>query len=308
MPKITRKTSGARKIGVYAGDDPTPGVYHGVITSASFMTFNSGAQALNIGVKLEAPDPDSPKAQYDGYPSWTRLFLGDSDFQVERENALYRAVAGKEDVDIIVGEANDKGTATIEKIGNKKPVGTTVLVRLVLGNEYQGERRIEGEAIYPVTERKATPAAPKGDGLAEDDLIAGQISDTAAAEFSGAAADEPEVDDKVEVQAEAPAKDDDLDHHAMSAPALRKYAASKGIEVKGKVKADLLAALDALQGGGEAVGEPRTAEDLEKMTVDEIKAWAKPQTENPEDLDDYEDDDKDGLIEMLVELEFVTAF
>lgn len=302
MPKLTRKTShvDARKpFGVYDGPEPDPGTYLGVIRSVGLRTFDSGTQAINVLVELEAK-PESPAKKYDGYPAWTKLFLGEHEAQIARENSFYQAVSGKSDVDVVFDDKSDKKEPPITKIGGVSPVGKKVRVQLKLGNEYQGRRSIEGDSIYPADVVKAGPVTPQGDPDADPDEPAVEISASGRATSDKGDANPDHDGPTGEV---APA----VDHHALSLPALRKHAASLGIDSKLK-KAELLAALDEMAGtevaDGGTIGKPSNATDAAKFTAEELVAFFG---------DEYEDGDLDGmskeeLIEEFVESELITSF
>jgi len=304
MPKLVRKTSHveARKpFGVYDGPEPEPGNYLGVVKSVALRTFDTGTQAINVLVELEAP-ADSPKAKYNGYPAWTKLFLGENEHQIARENAFYQAVSGRSDVDVVFDDKSDKKDSPITKIGGTSPVGKKVRVQIQLGDEYKGRRQLEGDSIFPALEGAPTATTVQGDP------DAGSDPDEAAVEITGAgqpstdkAAANPDHDGQ---QGQPPA--DDVDYHALALPALRTYAAGRGIDAKQPKKA-LLAALDALSEGGDEAGaptKPKTAVEAEKLTAEQLLAFFK---------DEYEEGDLDGLgkdelIEEFTSAELITAF
>jgi len=311
MPNLKRKTSHvpARKpFGAYDGPTPPPGNYPGVIRSVGLRSFDSGTQCFNVLVELEA-DADSPKAEFNGFNAWTKLFLGESEFQIARENAFYQAICGQSDVTVVFDDKSEKKEPPITKIGGVSPVGKKVRVQLQLGQEYQGRREIEGDSIYPF-DPKATKAAPAAGGDPDADIVQ---SKPAPEQVGGAETD----DDAVEVNA-APVQTpstastdigaDDVDYHALNLPLLRAYAAEHGVDVKVvKSKAAILAALDA-QGseGGEESGDfdPKTAADLEAASLAEILAWAQPKYDEG-DLDGMK---KEELVALLLDDEEVAPF
>lgn len=155
MPKVlSRKTSHVKSaFSVYDGDDPRPGVYRGVVKQLALQKASTGAIMVYHVIELLAKD-GSNKAQYDGYAAIGRIVFGDSDMQQEREQALFRAIAGKDDVDIAYDSAfdkfkdGDKQRAKIEKIGGVNPIGKIVLVRITSNDnpDYSG---MQTDGIYP---------------------------------------------------------------------------------------------------------------------------------------------------------------
>lgn len=139
---IKRSTKGvSQRFALYDGPTPTRGVYRSKITSANVYISGNNNPVLYFVAVAEAREGD-PRAKYDGYASHVRITLGDADALKEREQALYLAIAGKEDAEIKAEKnitAEDKQNKILS-IGGVNPVGKYVNVNL----------RDSGDPTYPI--------------------------------------------------------------------------------------------------------------------------------------------------------------
>jgi hypothetical protein len=304
MPQLKRNTAHAEDrtpFGVYDGETPRRGNYPGIIRLAQLKTFKTGTQAFRFLVELDAPE-DSNKAKYNGFPAWTKVFIGESDYQLAMEKALYVAITGQPDVTVVF-EKSDGDTAKITKIGGVDPVG--VRVRVDLEEDDRGpEWGMVGSGIYKAT--GAAAAAPEAKKRAS--RKSGTDPDAPAANA--------DPDAEVTVEGEHPASQeeertaavepstDDVDYHSLSLPKLKAYAKSKGID-PGQPKAALLAALDAL---GAPVGDSAAPSDdpVEDWDEADFWKWAADQYEEGDVDPTGEGWNFDEAIEMLVGDKYLT--
>src|SRR5690242_17989861 len=101
MPSIMkRKTSHVQPSGfeLYTGDEPRPGGYRAIVKQLNVQKSSNGNLMFTGVVELHAK-PGSAKAQYDGWAGFPMITLTDVEANVQREQALYLAICGKEDAD-----------------------------------------------------------------------------------------------------------------------------------------------------------------------------------------------------------------
>ena len=129
MPKLKRNTSQVSDDAIYAMyDGPTPpsGVYPGVISSCYMSVSGNGNNMINVSGLFQTKGIEG-KSKYDGFRIRGRIVIVDKEANMAREKAFYRAICGKEDVEIVFADM-DKGDkpGTVTKIGGVNPVGKKV--------------------------------------------------------------------------------------------------------------------------------------------------------------------------------------
>ena len=129
MPKLKRNTSQVSDDAIYAMyDGPTPpsGVYPGVISSCYMSVSGNGNNMINVSGLFQTKGVEG-KSKYDGFRIRGRIVIVDKEANMAREKAFYRAICGKEDVEIVFADM-DKGDkpGTVTKIGGVNPVGKKV--------------------------------------------------------------------------------------------------------------------------------------------------------------------------------------
>ena len=180
MPSvIKRKTSHVAESGfsIYDGDEPTPGAYRAVIKQLN-MQKSAGDNLMVTGVlELKAKD-GSAKKQYDGYPVFPMIPLTDAESNVQREQALYLAIAGKKDADLVTEgdpakfKKGDKQKTKILKVGGVNPIGMEVNVRLRLEADNReganGAMQLKADQIFKVRDSEQSHEVPEEDDIEED--------------------------------------------------------------------------------------------------------------------------------------------
>lgn len=217
MPKLKRQTSQVEDSGfaVYDGDEPPRGVYRGKIKQCRLRESKNGNLYFNCLVELEGNE--GAKKQYNGWPGWTMITLTDKDANIRREKSFYRAVCGKEDVDVVYndldkGSEEDRGKVT--KIGGKSPIGVPVLLE-VRTEMYEGQQRSRGDSILPAkaAEERADAGEPdepeEDDDLLEDEDVDIEDEDVEEAPGDDEDADDEEADSDDENSPENAVGDDD---------------------------------------------------------------------------------------------------
>lgn len=129
MPKLKRNTSQVSDDAIYSMyDGPTPpsGVYPGVISSCYMSVSSKGNNMINVSGLFQTKGVEG-KSKYDGFRIRGRIVIVDKEANMAREKAFYRAICGKEDVEIVFADM-DKGDkpGTVTKIGGVNPVGKKV--------------------------------------------------------------------------------------------------------------------------------------------------------------------------------------
>lgn len=129
MPKLKRNTSQVSDDAIYAMyDGPTPpsGVYPGVISSCYMSVSGNGNNMINVSGLFQTKGVEG-KSKYDGFRIRGRIVIVDKEANMAREKAFYRAICGKEDVEIVFADM-DRGDkpGTVTKIGGVNPVGKKV--------------------------------------------------------------------------------------------------------------------------------------------------------------------------------------
>jgi hypothetical protein len=269
MPSIVRDTTGVQQRGFtpYEGSEPVKGFYRAKIKKVSLQKAKSSDSLMfAVVAEFEASASRPNAAQYDGYPAFMYLTLGDHDALKEREQAFYLTVSGKEKANIKTeGDANKlkRGESTkVTSINGKDPVGSYGLVEMRLEEDkregHEGEQSMRADAIYPTRDQIAGKQ------------VAGQ---------SSAVADEDDED-----------LDEDEDGNAVD-----EYTEE---DLKGKSLAELRRILSeefevdpsGIKGKANLVGEILDAQaDLRDDDEDEDLD----EEEDDEDLEDDEDEDED---------------
>lgn len=129
MPKLKRNTSQVSDDAIYAmydGPMPPSGVYPGVISSCYMSVSGNGNNMINVSGLFQTKGIEG-KSKYDGFRIRGRITIVDKEANMAREKAFYRAICGKEDVEIVFADM-DKGDkpGTVTKIGGVNPVGKKV--------------------------------------------------------------------------------------------------------------------------------------------------------------------------------------
>jgi len=304
MPKFKRDVSSAEArtpVGVYDGPAVPDGTYAGILRSMKYRIASTGTEFWNTLVVLDAKNKQGQHAEYDGFQAWTKFYLDGSDFSRTKELGLYTAICGRGVVEVITDD-NVQGDPVVTKVGGVNPIGARVYVELRT-EEYQGEWRQAGFMIFPDLEGKKEAAAPTE------------------------AADEPEGEDELDVQAEekpAPAKrtrkppakklaavpdpepeSEDVDYGAMTLPKVREAAEAVGISTKGVSKADLVRQLEAkAKGGDTAYG--KSPQDIYNMSDQEVIDWVEQNTDYVGA--DFEGMERKDIVELLQEENIIGPF
>ncbi len=129
MPKLKRNTSQVSDDAIYAmydGPMPPSGVYPGVISSCYMSVSGNGNNMINVSGLFQTKGVEG-KSKYDGFRIRGRIVIVDKEANMAREKAFYRAICGKENVEIVFADM-DKGDkpGTVTKIGGVNPVGKKV--------------------------------------------------------------------------------------------------------------------------------------------------------------------------------------
>jgi hypothetical protein len=266
VPKLKRNVKNApERTGFepYDGPEPTPGFRRAVIKSAKVVESANGRPGFLVTAELEAKK-GSQDAKFDGYPAFTRIWLGTEDSAPEallaREAAFYRAVTGKKNLaDVDVVHEDSDGGGKITKINGVNPVGKAVLVELQY-ETYNGERRISSDGIYPA---KA------------DDVDADETESDEPEEEPDEDEDLLESDDEeIEIPSETELK-------KMPIADLRNLAEDLGVDTdEVKRKSDLIAAI---------------LEDPDEESDDEDEEEDEAELEDAEEDEEEEEDEDDGL-------------
>jgi hypothetical protein len=268
MPSvIKRKTShvAPSTFTVYAGDDPRPGGYRGVIKQVDIVKSKGDNLMLRPVIELKA-QAGSEKAKYDGYPVFPNIVLTDTEANVQREQAFYMAVCGKQDADITADgtpekfKAGDGQKCKVTKIGGVNPVGKVVNVRLTMSaasDEYPS--RLECNMVFAASDGGSIPVETD-----DVDDIEGDVED----------ADEYEEDDLLK----------------LGLPALRKilveeFGVAKEDAAALKKKADLVSEILEAQAGDDEEEDDEEAEEEEAEDDEE---------DEDEDEEDDEEEDKEA--------------
>ena len=150
MPKLKRNTSQVSDDAIYAmydGPVPPSGVYPGVISSCYMSVSGNGNNMINVSGLFQTKGVEG-KSKYDGFRIRGRIVIVDKEANMAREKAFYRAICGKEDVEIVFADM-DKG----DKPGYP-PRGQTLFLLLprrgqrrdfsrdLAGEDFAGERKI----------------------------------------------------------------------------------------------------------------------------------------------------------------------
>jgi hypothetical protein len=191
MPSVKRTGIKSKEVKTgfesYDGPEPTKrGMYRSKIVQAIWIQFSTGAVGFKLMLELEAQKGD-PKdhAQFDGYPIWTNLVLGEKEAMITRENNFYAALGVKDEPSIVFEPGDVTDGVKIKTIGGKNPVGQYVNADIKLG-KYQGETRPEVDAIYKLREivsaKVATEPIEDEDEEADEDEDLLETSEDAEAE------------------------------------------------------------------------------------------------------------------------------
>lgn len=166
MPSLVRDTSSVkqRSFAPYEGPEPTRGFYRSKITKVEVRKAkNTDSLMFFIVTSFEASPTRPENSRYNGYPGFVYLTLGDKEPLLEREQAFYLAVSGKEKVKVeTAGDPNKlkrgEGTA-VTKIDGKNPVGMYVLTELRVETDerdgHEGESRLRADGVYPTRDQNA---------------------------------------------------------------------------------------------------------------------------------------------------------
>jgi hypothetical protein len=268
VPKLKRNVKNApERTGFepYDGPEPTPGFRRAVIKSAKVVESANGRPGFLVTAELEAKK-GSQDAKFDGYPAFTRIWLGTEDSAPEallaREAAFYRAVTGKKNLaDVDVVHEDSDGGGKITKINGVNPVGKAVLVELQY-ETYNGERRISSDGIYPA----------KADDVDADETESDEPEEEP---------DEDEDEDLLESDDEEIEIPSEADLKKMSIADLRSLAEELGVDTDGLKKAQLVEAILA------DPDEESDEEDEEEEDEAEL--------EDAEEDEEEEEDEDDGL-------------
>lgn len=275
MPSLKRDVSKANdKTGFEPYDGPTPrkGLYRGLVKSMKIVKASTGRLGFNILVELAA-EKGSPAAQYDGYPAFTRLWLGDSEQSQTREKQLYTALVGTPTVNLVYeADDDDKEIGKVTSINKKNPVGTAVIVELA-ADKYNGEDRIEGAGVLPLKKKDSSVVEDDEDEDDEDDLTESE---------------DDEEGDEIEVPSEAELK-------KMPIKELRELGEELGVDTdEVKKKLDLVA---AILERAEVLDEDEEEEEEEDDDLEDAE------DEEEEDDEEEEEDDEDVAAQVRAELE-----
>lgn len=177
MPKvISRKTSHVKSAGFtqYEGDDPRPGrAYRAVINKCVAKMSSSGNLMVQCVVELRAK-PGSDLTKYDGWVGFPFIVLTDKEANIAKEQTFYVAVCGKEDAAIKTAgdptkfKPGDGQETPVISVGGQKPVGKTVLVRLVKETSEDYGDQIKANQIYRVRDADAVEPEDTEEELPED--------------------------------------------------------------------------------------------------------------------------------------------
>jgi hypothetical protein len=290
MPSVKRNVkSEVKKTGFEAYDGPEPtkrAIYRGKIKQLNFKEYNSGAQGFSMLIELEAEKGD-PKdhAQFDGYPIWTNLVLGDKEAMQARESNFYAALGAKDEPAIVFEDGDLKGGVKVTSIGGKKNLIDAVVNADIKLAMYEGNLRPEVDGIYKFTEGGIKPKFPSA---------AEQATDTEE--------DEDEVDTEVEEteeddeDAEVAARQEELE--AMTLAAIRKVAKGHDIVTLKKTKDELVEAVMDVEYPVAEDDEPMaTAADEDDEEAEEDSEEEAEDDEEEDEEEEEEDEDLDASAE-----------
>ena len=251
MPKLKRKTSQVPDEAIYAmydGPIPPSGVYPGVITSCYMSTSSNGNPMINVSGVLETAGVEG-KEKYNGYRQRGRVVIVDKEANMAREKAFYRAIAGKEDVELVYTDM-DKGDkpGTITKVGGVNPVGKKVKFQ-IRSRPDEDQYGPDLDYILPFGPASSAKAVEEDDE--EEDIV--------------------EEEELEEGEGVVP------DYHSMSLTELRKFAESEH-DITTKAKKDILAALDEIYSEDEddEVEETGlwTSDEARSSSLEDLQAYS----------------------------------
>lgn len=316
MPTLKRDVSKAEDrapFGTYDGAWPPNGNYPSVIRSIRLKHGkDSGKPYLNVLSVVDAPE-DSAKAEFNGFPTWTMVSLAGDEVNEMREKGLYLAIAGKPAVSIVTDNATPDPNVT--KIGGKDPAGARCRVDISDKDSQDGKPR--GTWIYPDNSTTQKIAELRDDDADDNDDDDDGGDETVEAEEKvtpirgrrtakkSASAPSPAVEDE-----------SDEDPGSMTLPNLRRYAKSKGIDVAGLSKPQILKAIEDLSEDGdedesEDESEYETSENpqtIRAMPIGQLRKFLKGVGF---DLDDFKENGKtniDDVVEVLAEENIISPF
>lgn len=276
MPSIKRSNVKAeeKKTGFESYDGPEPhkrGMYRSQIKQASFKQFKSGAQGFVLLVELEAQKGD-PKdhAQFDGFPLFTNLVLGDKEAMLTRESNFYAALGVKDGPAIVFEDGDLEDGVKIKTIGGKSPLGIYVNADIKMGS-YNGETRPEVDGIYKL--RELTTATKPTAIEADEDEEEEEDEDLL------------ESDEAEEAEEEQTAEEREAELNGASLADLRKLAKEDyDIKTVGLKKPDLIAAIIDYEFGSEVLADDE--EDEEEPDEEEVEEDEEEEAEEEEEDDD----------------------
>jgi hypothetical protein len=272
MPSVKRTGIKSKEVKTgfesYDGAEPHKrGMYRSKISQAIWVQFKTGAVGYKLLLTLEAEKGD-PKdhAQFDGYPIWTNLVLGDKEAMIQRENNFYAALGAKDEPAIVFETGDIEQGVPIKTIGGKNPVGAIVNADIKMGT-YNDEPRPEVDGIYKV--RSAATAASSAVASGDEEEPEEDESDM----LEGG--DDEDGEQTREERAE--------ELNGSSLPDLRKLATGDyDLDVKGLKKADIVDAIVAYEFDAEALSE----EEEEEPDEEELDEEEEPEEEEEEEEDD----------------------
>lgn len=286
MPSIKRAGVKAQEVktGFESYDGPEPhrrGMYRSKITQANFKQFKSGSQGYVLLLELEAEKGD-PKdhAQFDGYPIWVNLVLGDKEAMLTRESNFYAALGVKDGPNVVFEDGDLEQGVKIKNIGGKNPIGTYVNADIKMGS-YNGEPRPEVDGVYKLRSAGtvAKASAPIEPDEEEEDLLEGNE----------------------EAEDEQTAEEREAELKAATLADLRSIAKEEGIDTAGLKKADLVAAILDYEYGEGVDEDAEEPEDEEEP--DEADEADEPDEDEEEDDEEEEEDDEEEADDERAERE-----
>lgn len=305
MPKFTRRLSKAEDrtpIGVYDGPIPPDGTYAGILRSVKIRTSKTETpiDGYNCFVTLDAHNKDGDHAQYDGYGTFTTVWISDNPTSESREKSFLIAVSGKADVDVLTDD-KVSGDPVVTKIGGKSPSGVRVLVKLETDrkNPQFGQ---SGAWIFPDPKanngQAEAAAAEEDEPESEVDVVAEEKPKRTRKAPAKKAAEATVTN----IRKDEPAAEDEYD--SMSLPKLRAAARKAGIDGANLDKAELIAKLRG--GGEEADGYKKNRQDILKMSDADLNQFILDKTEY--EVADFAEMSRDETADLLEEDDVITAF
>jgi hypothetical protein len=292
MPSIKRAVkSTEKKTGFEAYDGPEPlkrAVYRTKVKQINFKEFASGSQGFVILLELEAAkgDPKGHK-QFDGFPLWTNLVLGDKEAMLARESNLYAAFGAKDEPAIVFEEGALTGGVKVTSIGGKKNLIDTVVNADIKPVMYEGNLRPEVDGIYKFKEDGIKPAFPSASEQAETE------DDEDDSEYEAEETEEDEAEDEGPSQEEI---DREAELKGMKIVPLRNEAKTLEIDTTGLKKDELIEAiLDA------EFGEDEDEDDQPMATADDEDEESEEEDEAEEDDEEEEEEEEEEDLDASAE-------